>query len=116
MEETENPPNEEHTCFICNIKSDERVLLAAEQDGSLHKEDTKMGKRLENLRSIVLWVSYIRCIKGCLNYLKMDVSTAWLFGATGYAFIINIPEGLDVSGPTALNHQEMFFGLGENKG
>lgn len=90
--------------------------FAAEQDGSLHKEDTKMGKKLENLRSILLWVSYIRCIKGCLDYLKMDVSTAWLFGATGHAFIINIPEGLDVSGPTALNYQEMFFSLGENIG
>ena len=75
-----------------------------------------MGKKLENLRSILLWVSYIRCIKGCLNYLKMDVSSAWLFGATGHAFIINICDGIDINGPTALNYQEMFFNLGENIG
>ena len=80
-----------------------------------HKEGARMGKKIENLRWVPLWISHIGCIKGCLNYLKVDVSTAWLFGATGHAFIINISEGMDVSGPTALN-PVMFFKLGNNMG
>jgi len=91
-------------------------LATAKEASKLHTGGTKVGKKLENLGSILLWISYIRCIKGCLNYLKIDVSTAWLFGATGHAFIINICEGIGISGPTALNYSEMFFKLGENIG
>ena len=88
---------------------------AAKGDSKLYTGGTKVGKKLENLRWERLWISHIGCIKGCLNYLKIDVSTAWLFGATGHAFVINICGGIDVSGPTALN-PEMFFKLGENIG
>ncbi len=49
-----------------------------------------MAKKLENLRWRPRYTSHLGCIKGCLNYLNLDVSDAWLFGATGHAFVINI--------------------------
>jgi len=75
----------------------------------------EMEKRLENLRWRPRWVSHLGCVKGCLEYLKLDVSEGWLFGATGYAFIINIHEVICPSGPTAWR-TEMLFKLGENIG
>ncbi len=74
-----------------------------------------MEKRIENLRWRPRWVSHLGCIKSCLEYLNLDVSEGWLFGATGHAFIINIHEIVCPSGPTAWN-TEMFFKLGGNIG
>lgn len=74
-----------------------------------------MEKKLENLQWKPMWVSHLGCLKGCLDYLDMDVSDAWLFGATGHAFIINIHEVVCPSGPTAWN-TEMLFKLGKNIG
>lgn len=74
-----------------------------------------MEKKIENLRWKCRWVSHLGCIKGCLEYLNLDVSDAWLFGATGHAFIINIHELVCPSGPTAW-HTEMLFKLGNNIG
>ena len=74
-----------------------------------------MEKKLQNLRWKPMWVSHLGCIKGCLDYLNLDVSDAWLFGATGHAFINNIHEVVCPSGPTAWN-TEMLFKLGENVG
>ncbi len=56
-----------------------------------NRED-KMEKHLENLRWNPRMVSHLGCIKGCLDYLGMDITDAWLFGGTGHAFIINICE------------------------
>ena len=61
------------------------------------------------------WVTHLGCIKGCLAYLGLDVSDAWLFGATGHAFVINVHEVVCSSGPTAWN-TEMLFKLGNNVG
>jgi hypothetical protein len=74
-----------------------------------------MKKELPNLRWRPLWVSQLGCIAGCLDYLGLDVSDAWLFGATGHAFILNVHEALCPSGPTAWNTQRMRK-LGENVG
>lgn len=74
-----------------------------------------MEKKLDGLRWKCMWVTHLGCIKGCLDYLKIDVSDAWLFGATGHAFIINIHEIVCPSGPTAWN-TEMLFKLGNNIG
>lgn len=57
-------------------------------------------KELKNLRWVPRWASHVGCIKGCLNYLGVKVSDAWLFGATGHAFVLNISPGLCPSGPT----------------
>ncbi len=74
-----------------------------------------MAKRIENLRWKPMWVSHVGCLKGALEYLKMDVSAAWLFGATGHAFIINMHEVVCPSGPTAWK-TERFMKLGSNIG
>ncbi len=74
-----------------------------------------MEKRLEHLEWKCMWVSHLGCIKGCLDYLKIDVSDGWLFGGTGHAFLINIHDSVCPSGPTAW-HTEMLFTLGKNIG
>ena len=72
-------------------------------------------KKLENLKWVPRWVSHLGCVKGCLDYLGLDVSDAWLFGATGHAFVINVHEVVCPSGPTAWN-TEMLLKLGKNVG
>ncbi|MFW9795110.1 MAG: hypothetical protein ACFFEE_12450, partial [Candidatus Thorarchaeota archaeon] len=41
------------------------------------------------------------CIEGCLRYLNHQISTGWLYGGTGHAFVLNIANELCPSGPTA---------------
>lgn len=74
-----------------------------------------MMRKIENLKWKPKWVTHLGCIKGCLEYLNMDVSDAWLFGATGHAFIINVHDVVCPSGPTAW-YTEMLFKLGKNIG
>ena len=74
-----------------------------------------MAKTLEGLKWTPRWVSHLGCVKGCLDYLNVDVSDAWLFGATGHAFIINVHDVVCPSGPTAW-HTEMLHTLGKNVG
>ncbi len=74
-----------------------------------------MGKMLEGLKWKPRWVSHLGCVKGCLDYLNVDVSDGWLFGATGHAFIINMHDVVCPSGPTAWN-TEMLRKLGRNVG
>jgi hypothetical protein len=64
-------------------------------------------KKLENLDWKPMWVSHMGCIKGCLDYLDIDASDAWLYGASGHAFIINVHDVVCPSGPTAWNTQRM---------
>jgi len=72
-------------------------------------------KQLENLRWVPRWASHVGCIKGCLNYLGIDISDAWLFGATGHAFVLNISPSLCPSGPTDWDTRQ-FLSLGRNIG
>ena len=58
-------------------------------------------KRLEGLRWEPLWVSHLGCLKGCLDHLGVGVTAAWLFGASGHAFVLNLADDLCSSGPTA---------------
>ncbi len=60
-------------------------------------------KKLTNLRFKTHWVSHLGCLDGCIEYLGLDVSTPWLYGATGHGFILNIAKDLCPSGPTAWN-------------
>jgi hypothetical protein len=71
--------------------------------------------KLGNLKWDPKWVSHLGCVKGCLDYLGIEVSDAWLFGATGHAFVINIHQDVCPSGPTAWK-TEMLFHLGRNVG
>ncbi|MBN1506656.1 MAG: hypothetical protein JW955_07410 [Sedimentisphaerales bacterium] len=77
--------------------------------------DLNEAKTLDNLCWVPRWASHVGCIKGCLNFLGADISDAWLFGATGHAFVINIAKGLCPSGPTDWN-TERFLELGRNVG
>lgn len=74
-----------------------------------------MAKMVEGLRWKPLWVTHLGCIKGCLEYLGMNISSAWLYGATGHAFIMNMHEEVCPSGPTAWK-AEMLCKLGKNVG
>jgi len=62
-----------------------------------------------------MWVTHLGCIKGCLEYLGVKISSEWLYGGTGHAFILNISKDLCPSGPTAWN-TEILFKLGKNLG
>lgn len=74
-----------------------------------------MERMIEGLRWKPLWVTHLGCIKGCLEYLNHQISSAWIFGATGHAFIMNIHEAVCPSGPTAWK-TEMLLKLGRNIG
>ncbi len=60
--------------------------------------------KLDNLKYKPLWTSHIACVKSCLEFLNIEITDAWLFGATGHAFILNIHEELCPSGPTAFRN------------
>ena len=72
-------------------------------------------KILENLKWRPMWTTQIGAVQGCLEYLGVEVSDAWLFGGTGHAFFMNVHERVCASGPTAWN-TEMLFKLGGNVG
>jgi len=67
-------------------------------------------KELENLRWRPKWVSHLGCVKGCLDYLGIKMSDAWLYGGTSHAFVLNIHEKLCPSGPTAWKTMMLFEG------
>jgi len=72
-------------------------------------------KKLENCKWNEAWVSHMGCIKGCLDFLGLPISNAWLYGGTGHAFVINLHEQVCPSGPTAWK-TEKIFELGTNLG
>lgn len=74
-----------------------------------------MSTVLEGLTCRPLWVSQMGCLKGCLDYLEMGVSEAWLYGLTGHAFVNNIAFDVCPSGPTAWRCNPL-FALGKNVG
>ncbi|MBS1250963.1 MAG: hypothetical protein MAG431_02562 [Chloroflexi bacterium] len=72
-------------------------------------------KKLENLAWSPKWVSHLGAVQGCLEYLDIEISDAWLYGGTGHAFLINIHEEVCPSGPTAWATMMLFEG-GKNLG
>ncbi len=64
-------------------------------------------KEIKELNWKPRWVSHLGCLQGCLDYLDLGLSDAWLFGVSGHAFIINIHEEVCPSGPTAWNTERM---------
>jgi CubicO group peptidase (beta-lactamase class C family) len=71
--------------------------------------------KLENLNWDPKWHAMVGCIKGCLNYLNIKISDAWLYGATGYAFILNMHENV-IPFSVGRWNKEMVYTLGENLG
>ena len=72
-------------------------------------------KKLENCQWKPRWVAHLGCVKGCLDYLGIDLSDAWLYGGTGHAFVINLHQQVCPSGPTAWRTMKLFE-LGANLG
>ena len=72
-------------------------------------------KELENLRWDPSWVSHLGCVKGCLEYLGVEMTKGWLYGGTGHAFVINMHDIVCPSGPTAWK-TVMLFELAANLG
>jgi hypothetical protein len=72
-------------------------------------------KIIDKLKWHPRWVTHLGCIEGCLKFLKKKVSTAWLYGGTGHAFVLNISKDLCLSGPTAWK-TTMLFELAPNLG
>ncbi len=60
-----------------------------------------MKKQLEGLSFKETWITHLGCVMGCVEYLGLDLSQAWIYGGTGHAFVINISEDACPSGPTA---------------
>jgi hypothetical protein len=72
-------------------------------------------KLLEGLDWEPLWATHVACIKGCVDFLGLEHSVPWVYGATGHAFILNLPKDLCPSGPTTWE-PEPFYWLGRNLG
>lgn len=72
-------------------------------------------KTLVNCQWVPRWVSHMGCLKGCLDFLGIEISEPWLYGGTGHAFVINLHKGVCPSGPTAWNTGKLFE-LGPNLG
>jgi len=58
-----------------------------------------VGKHLQGLRGREAWLSYLGAVHGCLDWLGVDVSDAWLCGGTGYAFFMHMVPDADPGGP-----------------
>jgi hypothetical protein len=52
-------------------------------------------------------ISHLGCIHACADRLGVKVETAWLYGVTGYAFLLNIFKGVMCAGPTAWDWQRI---------
>jgi len=66
-----------------------------------------MKKLRKELPFKPLWTSYMACLKSMGDYLGLEHSLPWIFGATGHAFIMNIHPQLCPSGPTAFSQNPL---------
>ncbi len=96
----------------------ERYILPAVVTPSFIKKHPNFGVKIAELPGLK-WESknlaLLGCIKSCLNYLKKPVSDAWLYGATGYAFLISIHENV-YSYSVGRWNKDRFYQLGKNIG
>lgn len=82
---------------------------------SFNSENSKEASEMSDRRDVPRLANEIDCrprmdynnhlgaLQGCMDRLGVEVERAWLYGVTGYAFMINIPRGVYSSGPTAWN-------------
>ena len=93
------------------LKSRDRDLEAAKSiEAALAKKGNPKAKaantlKLDGLRRDKTWVSQVGCLKTCMDYLGIDVSTEWLAGGTGQAFFVNVHGDIDCAGPTGWNEE-----------
>jgi len=91
------------------------MFLATTTGAGLGMREEYRMKELANARWDPSWVSHLGCVKGCLDYLGVELSKGWLYGGTGHAFVINMHEEVCPSGPTAWK-SVMLFDLAGNLG
>lgn len=60
-----------------------------------------MQQRLEGLRPRQAEVSYFGAVGGCLDYLGVEATDAWLQGGTGWAFMSCMSANVDIAAPIA---------------
>jgi hypothetical protein len=65
-------------------------------------------RTIEGLRWQPRLITQLGCIKSCLEYLGREISYPWLYGGTGYAFVMNIHENLEPSGPDCWDTRPIF--------
>ena len=100
------------------IEKVSRIVQAAGGEKAVSKSEERGMSAVKLVKGLSWHPAYITqlgCIQAGLKHLKMDVDDAWLFGATGYAFVINIHDELCPSGPTAWNTHRVEQ-LGKNLG
>ena len=97
-------------------KSKARSLASRQRIAAQYaKRGSSRMKRIKKLKYQPRWVSHLGAIEGCLKYAGHKISTAWLYGGTGHAFVMNIAPGVCPSGPTAWRTM-MLFELAPNLG
>ncbi len=62
--------------------------------------------RLKGLAWVPRATSHMGCLEGCAKYLAVAISPGWLYGCTGYGFLIVVERDLCPSGP----HSWDYFG------
>jgi hypothetical protein len=73
--------------------------------------------QLPNLKPTPHRIGHLGALQGCLECLGRGVHPSWLFGATGYAFMLNVFKGVHWVGPTGwdtMSIKERMSNLGVN--
>ena len=86
--------------FALDTQAISEIEMALKAEGKPLATETK-GKTLAALKPKPMWMTHMGCLIGCADYLKVDASSAWVYGGSGYAFALNVHEAICPSGPTA---------------
>lgn len=96
----------------------DKFILPAVLAGAAQEQLVSSNQNIRYLKNFH-WspkmLTNLGCIKGCLDYLKIPVSDAWLYGGTGYAFVINIHQNVQSQSIGVWNNSHTFE-LGKNLG
>ncbi len=74
-----------------------------------------MKKELPGVNRYNLYNEHMDCIKGCLDFLGVDLSFPWLYGGTGQAFVLNMNANVNVDAAQVWDIDTL-FSLGPNLG
>jgi len=89
-------------CFETRVLSILLGFVMSASVGLAAEAENAGEKRLAGMKSTPSWVTRMASIHCCARYMGIDEPEAWIFGASGNAFAMNIFKGeLCPSGPTA---------------
>ncbi|MGC9361867.1 MAG: hypothetical protein ACP5F3_02955 [Candidatus Syntrophosphaera sp.] len=71
-----------------------------------------MAQMQDTIKPVYAWSSFMGCVKACSDNLGCGHSADWLYGVTGYAFILNIHPVVCPSGPTAFDNSFLIGNAG----